>query len=398
MIIRNKYTKAITRTVWGLSIVSLFTDIASEMLYPVMPLYLRSIGFSVVLIGVLEGFAEATAGMSKGYFGNLSDIRCKRLPFVQLGYFLSALAKPMMAVFSWPLWVFSARTFDRLGKGIRTGARDAMLSDEATATTRGTVFGFHRAMDTLGAAIGPVLALIILFFYPGSYRALFYLAFFPGLLAVIFTFVIREKKIEVTDRTEKIHFFSFLKYIPGSSRNYRLLLAGLLVFALFNSSDLFLLLMLKHNGFNDTSMIFAYIFYNLVYVLFAYPLGILADKFGLKKIFILGLVVFTITYFGMAFLHHRIILYGLFLLYGIYAASTEGVAKAWISNISERKDTATAIGTYEGLRSIMALLASSLAGFIWFYIRPEATFLLTAVAVVFIILFFMRIPYQHGMK
>jgi MFS family permease len=298
----------------------------------------------------------------------------------------------MMALFTWPLWVFSARTMDRLGKGIRTGARDAMLSDEATLATKGTVFGFHRAMDTLGAAIGPVLALIFLHFYPGSYRVLFFIALIPGLLAVISSFVVREKRMSVPGHTKKIHFLSFLKYISESSRNYRLLLSGLLLFAMFNSSDMFLLLMLKQNGFNDTAMIGAYIFYNLVYVLFAYPLGILADKYGLKKIFILGLVLFAITYFGMAVTHHPLLFYGLFFLYGIYAASTEGIAKAWISNIASRNDTATAIGTYEGLRSISALLASSLAGFIWFYIRPEAIFFMTGSVVVLIILFFISIP------
>lgn len=155
-------TKIITRTIWILSLVSLFTDVASEMLYPVMPLYLKSIGFSVVLIGVLEGFAEAIAGLSKGYFGKMSDNTGRRLPFVQWGYLLSAVSKPMMAVFTFPFWIFTARTIDRIGKGIRSGARDAMLSDEATPQTKGRVFGFHRSMDTLGAVIGPLSALAFL--------------------------------------------------------------------------------------------------------------------------------------------------------------------------------------------------------------------------------------------
>ena len=145
--------KSITRTIWILSLVSLFTDTASEMLYPIMPFYLRSIGFSVVLIGVLEGVAEATAGLSKGYFGKLSDSSGRRVPFVQVGYALSAISKPMMAILILPLWVFAARTIDRIGKGVRTGARDAILSDEATPHTKGKVFGFHRSMDTLGGVL-----------------------------------------------------------------------------------------------------------------------------------------------------------------------------------------------------------------------------------------------------
>ena len=152
----------ITRTIWILSLISLFTDMASEMLYPIMPIYLKSIGFSIVLIGILEGVAEATAGLSKGYFGKLSDASGKRVPFVQVGYALSTISKPMMAMFIYPLWIFFARTIDRLGKGIRTGARDALLSDEAPAEVKAKVFGFHRSMDTLGAAIGPSLALLYL--------------------------------------------------------------------------------------------------------------------------------------------------------------------------------------------------------------------------------------------
>ena len=154
--------KIINRTVLILSLVSLFADVASEMLYPVVPVYLKEIGFSVLLIGVLEGVANFTAGLSKGYFGKLSDEKGLRLPFVKLGYLLSAISKPMMAAFIYPLWIFFARTVDRLGKGLRTAARDALLSQNATKETKARVFGFHRGMDTLGAAIGPILALLFL--------------------------------------------------------------------------------------------------------------------------------------------------------------------------------------------------------------------------------------------
>ena len=187
--------KYISRTVWILSLVSLFTDTASEMLYPILPIYLKSIGFSIVLIGLLEGVAEATAGLSKGYFGKLSDVSAKRVPFVQIGYAFSAVSKPMMAFFVFPLWIFFARTIDRFGKGIRTGARDAILSEEATAETKGKVFGFHRSMDTLGAVLGPSLALLYLYFYPEDYKILFFIAFIPGLLAVLASFLFKEKKV-----------------------------------------------------------------------------------------------------------------------------------------------------------------------------------------------------------
>lgn len=364
-------------------------DMASEMLYPVMPVFLRSIGFSFLLIGVLEGFAEAVAGLSKGYFGKKSDITGKRLPFVQLGYALSALSKPMMAVFIYPLWIFFARTIDRLGKGIRTGARDAMLSDECLKENKGKVFGFHRSMDTLGAVLGPAIALIYLYYYPGNYKTLFIIAFFPGAMAILFTLLIKEKKQKPKPDAAKTkkNFFVIFSYWKESSAEYKRLLTGLLLFAAFNSSDVFLLLKMKESGLNDTSVIGVYIFYNLIFALLAHPVGILADKLGLKKIFLAGLFVFAVVYAGFAVNNHFIIFLILFFLYGLYAAATEGISKAWISNIVAKDETATAIGTYAGLQSICALLASSLTGFLWFTFGSFITFTITACVTLLVILY-----------
>lgn len=381
----------LTRTVWLLGLISLFTDMASEMLYPVMPVYLESIGFSVVLIGLLEGLAEATAGLSKGYFGKWSDARQLRAPFVQAGYGLSALSKPLLAVWTAPLWVFFARTTDRLGKGIRTGARDAMLALEATPDTKGRVFGFHRSMDTLGAAIGPLIALAFLHFHPASYAALFLLAFFPGLLAILATLFLKDKLAPVPEkRPSTPGFFSFLRYLPQAGLPYRRLLAGLLTFALVNSSDVFLLLMLKHRGVADGALIGIYIFYNLVYALAAYPAGALADRWGMKRLFIAGLGLFAVVYSGMGFAEGIPTFIGLFFLYGLYAACTEGVAKAWISNVVDKADLGTAIGTYEGLRSITALVSSTLAGLIWYGAGPETLFLATGILAAGIAVYFWK--------
>ncbi len=381
----------LTRTVWLLGLISLFTDMASEMLYPVMPVYLESIGFSVVLIGLLEGLAEATAGLSKGYFGKWSDARQLRAPFVQAGYGLSALSKPLLAVWTAPLWVFFARTTDRLGKGIRTGARDAMLALEATPDTKGRVFGFHRSMDTLGAAIGPLIALAFLHFHPASYAALFLLAFFPGLLAILATLFLKDKLAPAPEkRPSTPGFFSFLRYLPQAGLPYRRLLAGLLTFALVNSSDVFLLLMLKHRGVADGALIGIYIFYNLVYALAAYPAGALADRWGMKRLFIAGLGLFAVVYSGMGFAEGIPAFIGLFFLYGLYAACTEGVAKAWISNVVDKADLGTAIGTYEGLRSITALVSSTLAGLIWYGAGPETLFLATGILAAGIAVYFWK--------
>lgn len=389
--------KYLTRTIWVLSFISLLTDVASEMLYPIMPVYLRSIGFSVLLIGVLEGVAEATAGLSKGYFGKQSDHLGRRVPFVRLGYALSALSKPMMAVMVYPLWIFLARTVDRLGKGIRTGARDALLSDEATPATKGRVFGFHRSMDTVGAVAGPSLALLYLYLYPGSYRSLFLLAFIPGVLAIALTFFLKERPAIITGNRTPVSFFSFLNYWKSSPAAYRKLVVGLLVFTLCNSSDVFLLLKVKQAGLTDVAVIGVYIFYNLVYAVAAFPLGLLADRLGLKKVMLAGLLLFAAVYAGMTVDGNGFWYGTLFLLYGLYAAATEGISKAWISNISHKADTATAIGTYTALQSICTLLASSMTGAIWLRFGAATAFLLTAGIAIAVFVYFLavRVPERY---
>ncbi len=378
--------KYITRSIFILSLVSLFTDTASEMLYPVMPLYLKSIGFSVVLIGVLEGFAEALAGLSKGYFGKLSDQSKKRLPFVQIGYTLSAITKPMMAVSVLPLWIFFTRSIDRLGKGIRSAARDAMLSDSSDVNNKAKVFGFHRSMDTLGAVIGPLIALTYLYYYPNQYIYLFYIAFIPGLLAVISTLILKEKNNTVESKKYNYNFFSFLSYWKNSHATYKKLIIALLMFTLVNSSDVFLLLKAKEAGISDTYLIGVYIFYNLIYALFAFPLGIIADKIGMKKILVFGLIMFSLSYYFISISTLTVHFIGVFLLYGIYAAATEGISKAWISNIVSKNETATAIGLYTSFQSIATMLASTITGIIWYNFGSSMAFIITSISTLLIAL------------
>jgi len=383
--------------------VSLFTDIASEMLYPIMPVYLRSIGFSVLLIGILEGVAEATAGLSKGYFGHLSDIRHRRVPFVRAGYMLSAISKPMMAMLIFPVWIFFARTLDRLGKGIRTSARDAMLSDETIPDHKGKVFGFHRSMDTIGAAIGPIVALLFLWAFPGQYQCMFFIAFFPGFIAIALTFFLKDKVTELHgdkvtglkgNTVTKVGFFSYLKYWGKASPDFRSLVAGLLLFSLFNSSDAFLLLALKEQQLSDTMMIGVYIFYNLVYALFSYPVGILADRIGLRTMMVTGFFLFAIVYTSMGFATTLFIFGLLFFLYGIYAACTEGISRALISNIAKKSETATAIGFYNSLSSILSLMASSIAGILWYSIGPKAMFMISGIGV-FLVACYLVVVFRH---
>ena len=375
----------ITRPVLILSLVSCFADIASEMLYPVMPVYLSSIGFSVFLIGLLEGLAETTAGIGKGYFGQLSDIRGNRLPFVRWGYFLSAVSKPLLAVSALPLWILGARFIDRLGKGTRTGARDALLSDLSAPETKARVFGFHRALDTLGAVMGPLLALLYLQWRPEDYKGLFLLAFGPGLISVSLLLLLKEKK-SAPKKEEKIALFSYFKYYKKGNTSYRYLLKFLLLFALFNSSDVLLLLKMKESGADETLVLTVYIFYNIVFALFSFPLGMLADRWGLRRTFLAGIGIYILVYLGFDINTQPGIYWLLFFGYGLYAAATDGIAKAWIALQAKKSDTGNAMGLYSSVTGMAAFFASSMAGLIWWQAGAVWAFGITALAaaVVFI--------------
>ncbi|WP_345055147.1 MFS transporter [Hymenobacter glaciei] len=367
----------LTRAVWLLSLISLGTDLASEMLYPVMPLYLQSIGFSVFFIGLLEGVAEAVAGLSKGYFGQWSDRLGRRVPFVQAGYGLSAVSKPLLAVLATPAWVLLARTIDRLGKGLRTGARDALLADETTPLNRGKVFGFHRSMDTLGAVLGPLVALGWLAGHPGQFRPLFLWAFVPGALAVGVALLLRERRAEPSGRPV-VPFWGAFRYWAQAPAGYRRVVGGLLAFALFNSSDAFLLLLARERGVSAPGVIGLYVLYNITYVVSAWPLGHMADRLGPRRLLVAGLAMFAVVYGGVALVHDVRILALLFGLYGLYAAATEGVGKAWVSTLCARADVGAALGTLGGLSSLAALVASAGAGLLWEVAGPGLTFGLAA--------------------
>jgi MFS family permease len=383
--------RILTRTVWILSLVSLVADVASEMLYPVIPFYLKETGFSVLLIGILEGVVNFMAGISKGSFGAWSDRKGVRLPFVQWGYLLSALSKPLLGLTSSVIGVFLVRTTDRLGKGVRTAARDAMLAMEASPENRGRVFGFHRGMDTFGAALGPLLALAFLYAYPKEYKTLFLLAFIPGILSVLMTFLIREKKFPLLV-TQKKGFLSYFHYWKRATPNFQKVMPGFWIFLLFNSADFFLILftrtLLEGQYFTwgqlkldaDTATIGIYIFYNLVYSSSAPILGSLADKMGFKPVLVGGFLLFASVYVGFATNPGIKGLIFLFGCYGLYAGATEGVIKAWVSNQSAPEERGTALGFFSSCESIGALVASILAGFIWTTWGAAATFVTTALA------------------
>ena len=387
----KRMTRYITRPIWLLSLVSLFSDITSEMIYPIMPIYLQSIGFSILWIGTLEGIAEAIAGLSQGYFGKASDLAGKRMPFVRLGYALTALSKPIIGVFRDPFLILLARSADRFGKGIRTGARDAILSTETTNSHKGRVFGFHRSMNTTGAVIGLLLALGYLYYHPGDYQALFLISAIPAIISVVLSFFITDSQVHLSKPNPEISAFTFLNYWSKSSNEYKRIITGLLAFTLFNASDFFLLLKMKQDGLDDISIISIYIFYNLVYAVTALPLGILADRIGLKAMLIIGLCAYAVLYFGMALMSGGTPFLFLFFAYGIYSSATEGISKAWISNTCELQDLGTALGTFLGFQSITLMIASILTGILWSLIGANTTFLIVGSITTLLIFYFLTL-------
>jgi len=368
-----------TRIVVLLSFVSFFTDVASEMLYPIIPVYLQSIGYSALFLGVLESIAEAVTGISKAYLGARSDVVGRRLPFVRAGYALSALAKPLLVLFTSWWWVLATRSLERMGKGVRTGARDAMLADQSTPETRGRIFGFHRAMDTAGAVIGPALALFFLASFPAHYRELFLLTLVPGAIAVALLFGIREAKGSVPRRQGGRASVWSWKALPVPMRAFT---GRMAVFFFFNSADTFLLLNMKRIGGTDTEVISAYILYNVVYAIASFPLGSLADRVGLRRVVVGGLLVFGAVYTGFSAVTSVWWCFVLFGLYGIYAAGTEGVAKAYVSTLCAPEERGATLGTYAAVQSVGLVMASILTGVLWTVVGAPAALALSGMMAV----------------
>jgi MFS family permease len=380
----------ISKQVIILGMVSLFTDIASEMLYPITPIFLTAVlGSSMAVVGMIEGIAEVTAGLLKGYFGNLSDKLGKRSVFVVIGYGISALAKPLPGIFQNIPTVLLSRVSDRVGKGVRTAPRDALLASYSDGNS-GAVFGFHRAMDTLGAAIGPVVALILLNFYPNNFQLIFLVAFVPSVIAVFFTLLVKDRSTSAKIKTKK-NYIEFWKTAPAE---YKKVIVLITLFSLVNSSDVFLILKSKDVSHSSSLAIFGYVFYNIIYAAASYPLGGLSDKYGKRNIFASGLLVFSIVYIGFAFIKNIDFIWLLFALYGIYAASTEGVSKAWISDLIPNELRGSAIGLITMLSSFAIMLGSFLTGILWDQFGSQVPFLLSAIVslIIAVIIFVKTTP------
>jgi len=360
---KTLFLTGLSRNVIVLGLVSLFQDLSSEMLYPVVPLFLATVlGAPMTVIGLIEGFAECTAAILKAVFGRLSDRCQRRRAFISLGYGLSAMSRPLLLLANSWGFVLASRLLDRLGKGVRTSPRDALLAASAPAEQRGKVFGFHRALDTIGAVLGPLLAIWLLAVTDNDYRFVFLVAVIPTACAFLLTFLVKEVKTGIAANKATDYWLLNTDHFPPA---YWKFLAINLVFFLGNSSDVFLILRAREIGLSTPSAIFAYVVYNLAYVLLATPAGILSDRLGRRRVMQSGFLIFALVYAGFAIITSPLFIWPLFALYGFYAAMTEGVGKAAIVDSVAPEHRGSAIGVFYMLTGVAALLANSLTGWLW---------------------------------
>jgi MFS family permease len=371
--------RGIPRPVWFLGLTSLFTDAATEMIYPLLPVYLsRVLGASAISLGIIEGVAEGVNSLLKVISGYWSDRVARRRPIVIAGYTLSSLARPFIAITTtWPQ-VLVIRALDRVGKGIRGAPRDVLLARFATPTTRGRIYGFHRAMDHSGAIVGPLVATVILFFAPDRYRLLFALTAIPGAIAVALLFFVDEDAgAELTTETSEPrittnHQPPTTNRLPG---RVVALLGVFLVFGLGNSADAFLLLRLSDalGGATYVPLLWAAI--HVVKASLSTWGGGLSDRFGRKQLIIAGWTIYAFVYFGFALSTGAAAFIAWFLFYGVYFAFAEGAEKAFIADLTPTERRGAAFGWYNAVTGIGALIASILFGELYEHFGAPVAFM-----------------------
>jgi MFS family permease len=369
------------RPVWMLGLTSLCTDTASEAVYPLLPVYLtRVLGAGAVSLGLIEGFAEATSSVLKILSGRVSDRWRVRRPIVIAGYSLSSAVRPLTALVTSWTQLFAVRFADRVGKGVRGAPRDAILAACATPSNRGLVFGFHRAMDHAGAVLGPVLASLFLLAWPGRYRLLFALTVVPGALAVASLFLVKEPVTaphgaSATAAPRVAAGESDWRRLP---RRFIVLLAVLLVFALGNSADAFLLLRLTDVGVDVALIPLLWAALHVVKAVTSVWGGATSDRLGRRTVIGAGWSIYALVYVGFAVTTSEPALVGLVLLYGFYYGLSEGTEKALIADLAPASLRGTAFGVYNAASGFGALGASLIFGLVWKAAGPSAAFAMGA--------------------
>ena len=365
---------------------SFLTDTSVKMVYSVMPMFLMSIGASKTSLALIEGIAESTASLVKALSGFWSDKIGKNKPFMLIGYGLSALIIPLYSFVISPMQVLLLRFVERFGKGIRTAPRDSLIAGSVTNKETGKSFGLQKAMDNSGAIVGPLAAFVLLIFLPDDYRLIFLVAGIPAVLSIfVIIFGIKEAKKGQASLFKEFHFKDF-------SPKFYLFLVIVFVFTLGNSTDALLMVKANEVGVKVAFIPLVYMITSVVAVLLAIPVGSLSDRVGKERILIVGYLIYGIVYFGFGITSHVGAIVALFALYGFYSAATDGIQKAFISDITDKNKQGTGLGIYNALLGITLLPASLIAGVLYDKVNSRvpfyfgaATALLSAILMIFFI-------------
>ncbi len=353
--------RGLSLNILALGFTSMLTDVSSEMVFTLLPFFMVNVlGLEMALVGLIEGAAEATASLLKVFSGWFSDKINRRKPFAVLGYSISAIVKPIFGLATLPFHILAIRIIDRVGKGIRTSPRDALIANSIQPGFRGKAFGLHRSMDTIGAVIGPLLAFLL--FPIIWYRGVFFASIIPGLLAVILlTFLVKEKKNpKITKKVSSIT--TEFKSLPKDFKIY-IIIVG--IFTMSNFSYAFFLLRAGELGISDRFAPLLYLLFNLVYAIFAFPIGTLADKVGKKFVLMIGYGMFGVTCLGFAIAFSPIHAIILFIAYGMFFAIVDTLQRAIVPDIIKLKHRGTAFGALHMTIGMTAFIASLLAGTLW---------------------------------
>ena len=368
MSFKNNFFKGISLNVLLLGLVSLLTDMGSQIVFPLIPLFLSTEPkASALIIGLIEGSAIATASFFKVFSGYFSDEKHERKPFILFGYTLSSLMKPLFAfAFSW-LFVLFIRIFERIGKGVRDAPRDALVAESTPAKFRGRAFGFQRALDGIGSVLGAVLAFLLLPLL--GFRMSFLSAFVPSVLAILLIFFVKEKKKKVVKKIPSLQV-SFSKL----SFKLKFFILIIVVFSLGNFGYAFLLLKVLSIGLASQEAILFYVLFYFTYSLLVISFSSISDKIGRKKVLFAGYFLFSLTAFLLAFTSSILPLILLFVLFGLFFALTDGVERAFVVDLAPMNLKATALGTFYTVKGFSAIPAGLIAGFLW-GVNPKFTFL-----------------------
>lgn len=370
--------RPLPRAVWLLGFVSLLTDMASEAIYPLLPAFLAALGASRLQLGVIEGSAEAVASVGKVVSGRLSDRWQRRQPIVLAGYGLSSLVRPLMALAAAPVTVWAIRFTDRIGKGVRGAPRDVLLAHHAPVAERGRVFGFHRAMDHLGAVLGPLAALAVLWWSPGSYRTIFAATLVPGLVVIALLTRLKDPPPAPRADRDRAPAVASWRGTPMPRSFWRLMLV-LAVFTLGNSTDMFLLAWLGDVGLSAGDLLLIYAAQHVVKAASSFYGGVVADRFGRRALIATGWLLYAGVYAGFALAASPAALVALFVVYGLYHGMTEGAEKALIADAVPAPARGAAFGIYSATLGLVGFAASVLFGAIADRVSMPAAFLTGAV-------------------